>query len=133
MTRQSIPADHIGALLAGLAMMLGGWLGLVYLILNSPPRIGAELWLFFVLIHLAITGTVLPIVRYLNVRFTPIHVEAPSGGIIVRQSVWIGLFVVINVWLQILRVLSAPIAFFLALVFVVLEVFLRSRETNRDD
>ena len=40
----------------------------------------------------------------------------------------IGLFVVACTWLQIPRILSWPVAFFLALVFIVLEVFLRSRE-----
>lgn len=127
-----MPADHAGVLLAALGMFLGGWSGLAYLIINNPPRIGAELWLFFILLHMAITGTTLPIVRYLNVRLTPITIDPPPGGIIVRQSIWIGLYVVIVAWLQILRSLSIPIAFFLALVFIVLEGFLRARELSSD-
>ncbi len=42
------------------------------------------------------------------------------------------LFVVTCAWLQIPRVLSWPIAFFLALIFVVVEVFLRSREVAHE-
>lgn len=124
----STPPDHVGLLVASLLMALGGWLGLGNLVLGSLPRIGGELWLFFLLLQIAVTGTVLPIVRYLNVRFTPIYADVPPSGVIVRQSVWIGLFVVMCAWLQIPRALSLPLAAFIALIFVVVEVFLRTRE-----
>lgn len=122
-----MPPDHVGVLVAGVVMMLGGWLGLYQLVTNTLPRVGPR-WAFFMLLFMAVTGTVLPFVRYLNVRFTPMHVELPPGGVLVRQSIWIGLFVVTCAWLQIPRVLTLPIAFFLALAFIVIEVFLQSRE-----
>jgi hypothetical protein len=109
-------------------MMGIGWLGLYQLVVTTLPRIGGELWLFFILLLMAITGTAIPIVRYINVRFTPLDVDVPPGGVIVRQSVWIGLFVVTCAWLQIPRVLSLPLAIFLAAVLIVVEIFLRSRE-----
>src|SRR5690606_8301047 len=124
--------DYVGVLIAALLMALGGWLGLYYLVTTSLPRVGPR-WIFFVLLHIAVTGTVLPFVRYLNVRFTPVERELPPGGVIVRQSVWIGLFVITCAWLQIPRVLSWPIAFFLALIFIVIEIFLRSRELSHDN
>ncbi|MBC7810242.1 MAG: hypothetical protein H7175_03805 [Burkholderiales bacterium] len=127
-----IPPDHLGVLLAGLVMAVGGWYGLYTIVTTSLPRVGPR-WTFFVLLHIAVTGTVLPFVRYLNVRFTPVNVELSPGGVMVRQSIWIALFVVTCVWLQIPRVLSWPIVFFLALVFIVIEAFLRSRENNQDD
>jgi hypothetical protein len=126
-----MPPDHVGVLIAAFFMMIGGWAGLYLLVTNNPPRLGAELWIFFVLLHVAVTGTVLPVVRYFNALFA--RVEIPPGGVIVRQSVWIALFVVVCAWLQILRVLSLPVAFFLALVFIVLEVFLRVRENSDED
>lgn len=122
------PPDHIGLLAAALVMMGIGWLGLFQLVTTTLPRIGGELWLFFILLLMAITGTAIPVVRYINVRFTPLDVEVPPGGVIVRQSVWIGLFVVTCAWLQIPRVLSLPLAVFLAVVLMVVEIFLRSRE-----
>ena len=125
------PPDHIGVLIAAFVMMVGGWVGLYQLVVTTLPRVGAR-WLFFVLLHIAVTGTVLPFVRYLNVRFTPVNAELPPGGVIVRQSVWFGLFAVTCAWLQIPRVLSLPIAFFLALMFVILEVFLRARELSHE-
>lgn len=127
-TTERIPPDHVGVLIAAVVMFLTGWGGLYVLITASIPRIGGPLWLFFILLHIATTGTAVPFVRYLNVRFTPVTRELPPGGIIVRQSVWVGLFIVACAWLQIPRVLSVPIALLLALVFIVIEVFLRFRE-----
>lgn len=127
-----MPSDHVGTLIAAVVMIGVGWAGLAYLVTTQPPRIGAELWLFFILLHLAVTGTVLPIIRYLNVSLFA-RWGLPPGGVIVRQSVWVGLYVVICAWLQILRALSLPIMFFLASVFVVLEAFLRMREASVDE
>lgn len=124
------PPDHAGVLLASMAMVGVGGIGLAALFTIALPRIGAELWLYFLFIHLLVTGITLPLVRFVNMRFTPLNAEPPSGGVLVRQSVWLGLFAVITVWLQILRALSVVTLFLLALVFVVLEVFLQMRERN---
>jgi hypothetical protein len=126
-----IPPDHVGVLVAGVMMMLGGWAGIYQLVTTTLPRVGQR-WLFFLLLQLAVTGTVLPFVRYLNVRFTPVDVDLPPGGVLVRQSIWIGLFAMLCAWLQMPRVLNLPIAFFLGLVFIVIEVFLRSREIRNE-
>ncbi len=125
-----IPPDHIGVLIAALIMVVVGWGGLYLLVTTQIPRIAGQLWLFFVLLHLAVTGTAIPVVRYLNVRLTPVNAELPPGGVLVRQSVWIGLFVVSCAWLQIPRTLSMPVAVLLGLVFIGIEVFLRLRERN---
>lgn len=128
---EKMPPDHVGVLIAGVVFMLLGWFGLYNLITSSRPFVGQR-WMFFLLLQLAVTGTVLPFVRYLNVRFTPVTSELPPGGVIVRQSIWIGLFVMLCAWLQIPRVLNLPIAFFLGLVFVVIEAFLRGRELRNE-
>ena len=122
-----LPADYSGILLAGLLMMLIGWYGLYVLVTTQIPRVGQR-WLFFVLLHIAVTGTMMPFVRYLTIRLTPITRALPPGGVIIRQSVWFGIFAVTSAWLLIPRVLTLPIMFFLALAFVVIEIFLRSRE-----
>ena len=126
-----IPPDHVGVLISGVVFMLVGWLGLFQLVTTTLPRVGQR-WIFFLLLQIAVTGTVLPFVRYLNVRFTPVTADLPPGGVLVRQAIWVGLFAVMCAWLQIPRILSAPIAFFLALVFIVIEVFLRSREVRNE-
>jgi hypothetical protein len=127
-TTPSTPPDHSGLLVASVFLMLIGWGGLAHLVTNNLPRLGGELWLFFILLQIAITSTVLPVVRYLNVRFTALQDDVPPSGVIVRQSVWIGLYLVTCAWLQIPRALSLPLAIFLAVVFIVVEFFLRSRE-----
>lgn len=126
-----MPPDHVGVMIAAFIMIVLGWGGLYILITSVMPRVGPR-WLFFMLLLIAATGTILPLVRYLNVRFTKAEHELPPGGVLVRQSVWIGLFVVTCAWLQIPRVLTPPIAFFLGLVFVVIEVFLRFRELGNE-
>jgi hypothetical protein len=124
----NMPPDHLGLLVASGVLMLLGWGGLYSLITRNLPKIGGELWLFFVLLLVAVSATALPIVRYLNVRFTPMDTEVPPSGVIVRQSVWVGLCVVTCAWLQIPRTLTLPIAIFIVAVFVIVETFLRSRE-----
>ncbi len=126
--RGGLPADHTGLLVASSLLALLGWGGLYGLVTTTLPRIGGELWLFFLLLQIAVTGTVVPVVRYLNVRFTPVRAEPPTSGVIVRQSIWVGLFVVTCAWLQIPRALSLPLVAFLIVVFVVVEIFLRTRE-----
>lgn len=121
------PPDHVGVLVASVLLMIVGWGGLYWVVTTQLPRVGPR-WGFFLLLFTAVTGTVMPILRYVNVRLTPATRFLPPGGVIVRQSVWAGLFVVTCAWLQIPRVLSAPIALLLALALVVIEVFLRSRE-----
>lgn len=122
-----MPPDHVGVMIAGVLMFFIGWGGLYALFTTTLPRVGPR-WIFFVLLQIAVTGTVLPFVRFLNARFTRVDAPLPPGGVLVRQSIWVGLFVVTCAWLQIPRVLNAPIAFFVAMAFVIVEVFLRSRE-----
>lgn len=124
----SRPPDHNGLLIASVIMMLIGWVGLYQLVTTTLPRIGGELWLFFLLLMIAVTGTAIPFVRYFNVLLTPAQSEVPTGGVIVRQSVWVGLFAVACAWLQIPRALTVPLAIFIAVLFLVVEVFLRTRE-----
>ena len=125
--RPRLPADHIGALIAAALMIPLGWGGLYLLVISTTPRVGPR-WVFFVLLQVAVTGTALPLVRILNARFTPRHQPHAPAVVLVRQSVWIGLFAVICVWLQIPRALQAHVVLLVALVFTVLEVILRSRE-----
>jgi len=120
--------DYVGITVAATLMAVAGWVGLWLLVTTTLPTAFPR-WLFFVFLYLAVTGTVLPFVRFLNVRFT--REGMPSGGVILRQSIWVGLFVVACAWLQIPRVLNPVIAFFLALSLIVIEVFLHVREQDQ--
>lgn len=117
-----------GVLLASLLMCLVGWGGLAYLVVSARPRIGGELWLFFILLQVAVTGTAIPAVAFISRRFAPADVAMPLTGAIVRRSVWIGIIAVACAWFMIPRYLSLPILLIVILVFVVVEVYLRNRE-----
>ncbi len=118
--REGISADHIGILIAAVAMAVSGWWGLYQLITQTIPRVGQR-WIFFMLLHIAVTGTVIPMIRFLNVRFTPVSKPIPGGGIILRQASWVGLFAVTCAWLQIPRALTWSVVVFLGIILVVLE------------
>lgn len=118
-------------MIAAVALIVAGWGGLYLLVTTQIPRVGQR-WLFFVLLQVAVAGTVMPFLRYVNVRLTPETRLVPPSGVIVREAVWFGLFVVTCAWLQIPRVLTLPTTFFLALAFIVIELFLRSREVPNE-
>lgn len=113
---------------AALLLALTGWAGLAGVIYFSLPTVGPR-WLFFFFAVLAITGTFLPFTAYLNRRFpsTP-----PAGlNVILRQAIWVGIFIPTLAWLQIARVLTLGLAGLLAMSLVIIEILLRLRERSR--
>lgn len=125
-------SGHSGMLVAAAVMMMVGWGGLMQLITTTRPRIGGEIWLFFILLQMAVTGTAIPIVRYFSIRFMSAFAAAPLAGVIVRRSVWVGIMAVACAWLLIPRALSLSFALILLLMFIVIEIFLRSREMSHE-
>ena len=99
---------------------------LLYRLVGGSPPLALQRWLFFILLYMAITGTALPFIWYLNTRFSRRY--PVSGGTLLRQGMWCGLFAVLAAWLQMSRALNSPTAFFLALSMIVIETFLRLRE-----
>jgi len=118
--RSFIPATIILCLL--------GWGGLFYLVFFTVPTVGPR-WLFFFLSVLALTGTVLPVVAFLNLRFP--SSPPPTAGVVLRQAIWVGIYIPTLAWLQIGRVLSLALALLLALGFVLIEWLLRLREKSQ--
>jgi hypothetical protein len=115
-------------LVSGLALGAVGWLGLVYIIFGTDPELGFR-WLFFFFVMLALSGTSLPVVAFLNRRFAS-HPPA-NEGVLLRQSIWFGLYASLLVWLQQGRILNPMIAFFLGIGLLLVEVFLRMGERAR--
>lgn len=105
-----------------------GWGGLIYLFQNSLPTVGPR-WLFFFLAVLALTGTVLPAVALLNRRFP--SPPPATIGVILRQSLWAGIYFPTLAWLQIGRTLTPTLALLLALGLILIEILLRMRERSR--
>lgn len=113
---------------AALLMAVVGWAGLGYLIFFTLPTVGPR-WMFFFLGVLALTGTFLPAVAFLNRRFP--STPPPTPMVILRQSLWIGIYGPTLAWLQIGRVLNLVLALLLAIGFVLLEWLLRLREKSQ--
>lgn len=122
--------DYTGVLIAGLLLAGIGWSGLLYLFINTLPTVGMR-WAFFALFYVALSGTALPFVRYLNERFRRPGSPSVPPNVLVRQGNWVGLFGTACAWLRVPRVLSWPVAFFLAFSLVAIETFLRLRERSQ--
>ncbi len=113
-----------------LAVMLTliGWGGIVLVILYTVPNL-APRWLFFFLGVLALTGPTIPIVYFLNKRFP--SVPPVEDMVILRQSLWVGVFGSTVAWLQLGSVLTTGLGLILAGVFILIEFLLRLFERSR--
>ena len=105
-----------------------GWGGLFFLVNASLPTIGPR-WLFFFLFCLALTGTALPFVAFLNRRFPSTPPASP--GIILRQALFFGIYWATLAWLQSGRVLTTSLIILLALGLLLMEWLLRLRERSQ--
>jgi hypothetical protein len=113
---------------AALTLAVIGWGGLAGLVFLTLPTVGPR-WLFFFLGVLAFTGSALPFLAFLNRRFP--SMPAATSGVILRQSLWVGIYGATLAWLQIGRVLTLPMALVLAIGLVIIEWLLRLREKSQ--
>jgi hypothetical protein len=114
-------------LFSALFLMAAGWGGLILLIfiLQWPPLVWAR-WAFFALFFTALSGTALPVVYFLNIRF-PSDPPAESHSI-VRQALWVGLYGCVVAWLLLGRVMTFWVWTGLALGLIAVEYLIRMRE-----
>lgn len=117
-------------LIQALLLALIGWGGLALMIFyfNLPPLVWAR-WGFFVLGIMGITGVVLPIVYFLHWRFSNATLFEPH--VIVRQALWVGVYVSTLAWLQLGHLVSLWVWMGLAGGLIAVEYLLRMRERAR--
>jgi hypothetical protein len=113
---------------ASLFLFVIGWGGLAAVIYFMPPTVWPR-WLFFFLAVIALTGTVLPVVAFLNRRFPSIPPVTP--GVVVREAILFGIYFPTLAWLRIPRVLTPTLALLLALALLLVEWLLRLRERSQ--
>ncbi len=113
---------------AALVLFILGWGGLLVLILSTLPTVGPR-WLFFFLSVLAITGTILPIIAFLNRRFP--SAPPPTSMVVIRQTLWFAIYAATLIWLQMGRVLNPALAILLAIGFGLIEFLLRLSEKSQ--
>ncbi|HQV94673.1 MAG TPA: hypothetical protein PLF41_09425 [Anaerolineales bacterium] len=114
--------------ISSLVLILAGWGGLFAVVNYSAPFVGFR-FIFFALIILALTGTVLPIVYFFHRRF-PAEPPAESN-VIVRQAAWFGAYGATLAWLQLGRLVTVYVILGLAGGLFAIEYFLRLRERAR--
>jgi hypothetical protein len=109
-------------------LMITGWGGLLVLIYSYPPTVWPR-WLFFFFGVLAVTGTALPFVAFLNRRFPSTPPAEPN--VVMRQAIWVGIYLPTLAWLQIPRVLTVAQVIMLGVAFIIIESLLRLRERSQ--
>lgn len=112
---------------ASLIITLLGWGGLLAVVNFSEPN-GGTRWAFFFFAVLGLTGLALPVVAFLNRRF--LSNPPPTQSVILRQAIWVGIYLPTLAWLRIGRVLNVSIALLLIAGLVLIEWLLRLRERS---
>jgi len=128
--RETVEAEHASVAVAGAILAVGGWSGLLWVVLNTLPTVPNR-WSFYALLFAALAGTALPFIRLLHRRFSReggLHIPP---GVMVRQALWVGLFGTVCAWLRIPRLLSPPLAVGMAFAFIAIEFLLRLRERTQ--
>ena len=113
--------------LSALLLIVLGWGGLYLLITQTLPYVWPR-WGFFILVLMAVSGTVLPIVYFFHRRFPD---EPPAdANVIVRQAMWFGIYGATLAWLQLGRLVTVYVILGLAGGLIAIEYFLRLRERS---
>jgi hypothetical protein len=105
-----------------------GWVGLFFLLQYTQPFLGPR-WIFFFLLTMGVSGTALPVVYFLNVRFP--HDPPANTSVIIRQSAWFAIFVDLLAWLQLGRVLNSILVVVIAIGIIIIENLIRLVERSR--
>lgn len=84
------------------------------------------LFAFLAAVMVAVTGLVLPLVYYLNRRLRSPG-QLPSFLLVLRQAMWVGIWVAFCVWLQMNRTLGLAVVLLVATVLAMFEILLQVR------
>ena len=84
--------------------------------------------LFLTFTFLGLSASAVPISAFFNQRFAKEGWFDRDKSRLVRQGVWVGLFGAVLLYLQLLRALNWTIVLVLAGVFILIEIFLLTRE-----
>lgn len=79
---------------------------------------------FLAAIAMAIIGLFLPLFYVINKRFVG---GTPNLFVCLRQAMWVGLWAVFCLWLQMNRALGIPVALLVAVVFILAELMMQIR------
>jgi hypothetical protein len=114
--------------LGAILLAVVGWWGLYELTGVMVPDQPSAQTLFYALLFLAITGTLVPPAAFLNRRFAPQLVKRDSMRFL-RHAAWAGLCLTSWAWLQTHRIFNVAFALVIAMVFVAIEVMITRMRT----
>jgi len=84
--------------------------------------------LFLLFLFVGVSAAFIPVVAYLNYRFaTPGWLQQDPMRLL-RQGAWFGLYGLVLAYLQLFRALTVTIALVLSAVFILIELFILTRE-----
>jgi len=126
---ESQPAPTFRPYLASaLSLFIIGCGSAAFAVIMLTPTVWAR-WLLFFGSSLGLTSIGLPVMWFLNLRFKS---EPPAGaGVIVRQSIWLGVFGAVLIWLQQVRLVTVWSSLGLAVGLIAIEYLIRMREKSR--
>jgi hypothetical protein len=114
-------------ILPSLLLIFGGWGGVAALVFLAEPLVWPR-WALFALLFLALTGTALPIVYVFHLRFPS---EPPPGPrVILRQAQWVGVYMLVLLWLRQGDLLTLWLTLGLAAGLLAIEWLIRLRERS---
>lgn len=116
-------------LTTALILFISGAVGLALVFIFTVPTLGPR-WLLFFLAILVISGVALPFTWLLNRRLVAANFPV-SAAILVREALFIAIYVDLLVWLQFGKVLNFALGVFLLVGFGLVEALLRWRERTR--
>jgi hypothetical protein len=132
MTSKKSPARKTsfsaGLFLMAALLAIIGWGGAAAVVFLTLPFLLPR-WLFFFSMFLALTGTAVPFVWYLNRRFAPDRF--PSEGILMRETLEVASLGVFLIWLQAGRMFTAFLGWAFFGAFLAVELLLRLYENSR--
>ena len=119
--------DYRSLMILAAILALVGWPGLLLLVNFTLPTLGPR-WMFFFLLVLGVTGVSLPLIWLLHRRFIS---GPPAGsGVLLRQSLFAGLYAGLCAWLLFNAALERELALLLGVGLIALEWFIRLLERN---
>jgi CDP-diglyceride synthetase len=106
--------------LVSIVLAVAGWWGLYQLTGSLAPEKPGAPALFFGLLFVALTGTLAPVIAYMNRRFAPSVYELHPWRAL-RHGIWAGLCLTSWAWLQTQHELNPAFSLIIALIFVAIE------------
>jgi hypothetical protein len=124
----SKPPFPFGLFLMAAVFAAAGWIGATAVVLLTLPFILPR-WLFYFSLFLALAGTALPAVWYLNRRFSA--ERFPAEGVLMREALEAASLGVFLVWLQAGRMFTPFLGWAFFGAFLAVELLLRIYENSR--